>query len=430
MENKVIKSYQNFDNEILDLVKDALSKPGPAVITIDDIGNKIEYEDKYSSVYKPNIHIGQRKLMMNELQFLNNFIKEFKSKRKYFVIYAGGSPGHHMYELARYYPNVTFIIVDPSRHQSYVSDNLVVINNKFAKYTRQIYYEVNNKYVHDLINLDTLSRMLETNVRIFIIRDLCSSKLLLDIKTQLPENSEIFLWSDIRTDNAESGKFGFDDKLNRKDVKDKPSVTDGDILWNLVMQYNWLKELQPDVSMFKFRLPFYTDNIDNILEFMSEDIGKSDFDNATELNVLDNYNNKIILYPFGKIYIQPWQPKSSTESRLVIKKEDINNLVIYSATEYDAYFNYYNCIERPIRKHNNGTEFYKYGYCECNDCAIELDVLHKYLKYNFNHILKEFNIPKNYNLSEVIGNICIRLNYLLGTKLEMKDIHGINRYID
>ena len=437
MDEKILKTYNGFDPNIIELVKNALKESGKPVIRLDQVSTKIEYEDKYSNVYKPNIHIGQRKLMLNEIQFLNRFIRfsVVSQTRQHFVIYAGGSPGHHMYELSRYYPNVTFIIIDPSRHQSYVSDSLIVFNNKFCKYVRSIYYDTKSKYIHDLLELESISDLLNTEIRIFIINELCTSNLLLNIKNLITSGLStapiFYFWSDIRTDNAEAGKFGRQEGKTREELKQQKAlstVTDGDILWNLAMQYNWIKDLQPEASMLKFRLPFYTNDIDNLKLFMSEEIGKDDFAQCPELRIAETYKDKKLYYPKGKIYIQPWQPKSSTESRLVIKKKNINNLEFYDAIEYDALFNYYNCIERPIRKHNNGTDFYQYGYCECNDCSIELTILKDYLLHNMIFIMKEFKVPKQYNLIEVIGNISIRLAYLLGIKLEIPGIHGINRY--
>jgi len=375
---------------------------------------------------------------MNELQFLNNHIKfvNVSQTRQHFVIYAGGSPGHHMYELSRYYPNVTFIVIDPSRHQSYLSDHLIVEENKKPFYRRVIYYEVDNDYMHDLLNVSSLSKLLNSRIRIFVIKDYCSQDLLMQIKAELPQESNIYLWSDIRTDNAEAGKFGKDVHEFRKYVnknstqKTEYKVTDGDILWNLTMQYKWLKVLEPEASMFKFRCPFYTDDLDNLQKFMDEDIGKDDFEKCPELNIIENYKSRNVLYPKGIIFIQPWQGVSSTESRLVIKKKNIHNLVLYNASEYDNTFNYYNLMERVVRKHNNGAEFYKYGYCECNDCAIELDTFKEYLKIheNNNYIKEEFSILRHLNVTKTIGNMGIRLMCILGTRLEGANEHGINRY--
>lgn len=441
MESKLFNSYADADEHTLNLLKEAWNNSGETILTTDNIAYNIPYiENINNKRYRPTMHIGQRKLFLNELQFLNKFIKfsntynntssntfSNTSKNK-FVIYAGGSPGHHMYELSRYYPNVTFIIIDPSRHQSYISDNLIVKDNKHVEYTRILYYNYDTNYIYDLKSLDTLGQLLKTEIRIFILQELCTCELLLEIKKMLPEDSDIYFLSDIRTDNAEAGKFGKDNKKLRKEIQKEYSVTDGDIIWNLVLQYNWIKVLNPVASMLKFRLPFYTDDVDNVSKYMKD--FKDDFDMSPELDILNNYNNKEILYPYGKIYIQPWQGVSSTESRLVIKNKHINNLVTYNGYEYDAILNYYNLIERVVRKHNIGKQYYQYGYCECNDCGIEIDTFKKYLlsQQNKDYIVKEFNIPKYYNTSEIIGNFCLRLQYLLGTKLEGTNEHGINRY--
>jgi hypothetical protein len=440
MEDNLINIWEDADENSRELYNDALLNTGPPIIKITDIKHQIPYEEKKSSKFRKSLlHIGQRKLFLNELQFLNKYVKFVNSteQRQHFVIYAGGSPGHHMYELSRYYPNVTFIIIDPSRHQSYISDNLTVVDCKKTFYKRVIYYNVNNEYIHDLEDISTLGKLLSSQIRLFIIRDYCTPELLIRIKNELPIDCNIYLWSDIRTDNAEAGKFGKSENKNRTYLnknKDENkgyvvSVTDGDILWNLAMQYNWLKVLEPDVSMFKFRLPFYVNDIDWLNAFMKKDIIKNDFEETPELNILENYVDKMILYPKGTIYIQPWQPKSSTESRLVIKKKNIYTLIKYDAFKYDGIFNYYNVIERVIRKHNNGVQYYKYGYCECNDCAIELTIFKDYLSVieNNDYIKNEFKMPKYYDLTKTIGNMGVRLMYLLGTHLEIPTVHGMNR---
>jgi len=438
MENKLFDSYKDESPEILDLLNDAWKNPGKPILKLDELINEIPYKRNFiSTKYRPSIHIGQRKLFMNELQFLNNHIKfvNTKQRRHYFVIYAGGSPGHHMYELSRYYPNVTFIVIDPSRHQSYISDSLVVLGTG-CNYRRLIYYDTENQYMHDLLNIDSLRNLLLADYRIFIVEDYCSSELLLKIKTELPEDAVIYLWSDIRTDNAEAGKFGkdvheFRDHIRRQhdpEFKKEQSVTDGDILWNLAMQYTWLKALEPDACMFKFRLPFYNNDINNLKKFMQDN--PSDFELTSELNHVEMYSKKAILYPKGKIYLQPWQGVSSTESRLVVKKKNIHTLIEYDAVKYEAKFTYYNLMERVVRKHNNGKEYYKFGYCECNDCSIEIDTIKNYINKSENkgYILEEFVIPKYFYDHKIIGNICIRLNCLLGTKIEGANEHGINRF--
>lgn len=44
--------------------------------------------------------------------------------------------------------------------------------------------------------------------------------------------------------------------------------------------------------------------------------------------------------------------------------------------------------------------------------------------------MNEFDIPKFYDDSKIIGNFGTRLMLILGTKLEGANEHGINRYTD
>lgn len=423
MLNMLLTSYDDANNETLLLLNEAWNNPISAVLTTDDIKYKLGYIHKINNKrFRPIIHKGQRKLFMNELQFLNTYVK-LEDKNNY-VIYAGGSPGDHLYELSRYYPNVKFIVIDPSRNQTFISDNLKIINNERCSYRRQYYYDVDNQYVYKMKKIEDIKKLILSSIRIFVLEDLATSELLLELKSYLPDDSNIYLWSDIRTCCSKSGLLG-------KNIIDiiEDRATDGDIMWNLTMQYNWLRTIYPKASMLKFRPPYYDNDVKNIEEFMTK--YNKDFDFSPELNILENYKRKHILYPKGKIYIQPWQPMSSTETRIVIEKDDINTLVTYDAVEHDDICNYYNLIERPVRSHNVGIEYYQYGHCECNDCAIDIDTFNKYLNKpnHIQYIIKEFNIPHSYSKSKIIGNLSLRLQCLLNSKLEGDNNHGINRYI-
>lgn len=429
MKQKAIQSFDGANEDTITLLHEALENPGNVLFRLDEIKYQIPYvEDVNGGRYRPCLHIGQRKLFIKELQFLNKLPKN----KKIIVIYAGGSPGHHMHELSRYFKHIKFIIIDPSKFKPYVSTELQVYieNGKFTsnKYKRKLDAPEDIIYIY---NLSKLRNFINKKANIFVLSRLCTSDLLIEIKKMLP-GYLFYLWSDIRTDNAESGKFGFNQNLTREQLLNNPQetkVTDGDILWNLTLQYNWIKTIKPELSLVKFRAPFYTDNIDNVKYFMNNNFGCYDFKCSPELNILDMYVNKKFIYPKGEIYIQSWTRKSTTESRLLIKKEDINNLIEYDSYEYDAKFNYYNLIERNLRKHNIDQDLYQYEYCECNDCAIEISVLREYIENNREHILKEFDLLDIYTTNQLIGNLSLRLSIILGTNLNTNITdHGINRY--
>jgi cap2 methyltransferase len=62
-----------------------------------------------------NIHIGQRKLLMSEIHFLTEVHRYDEwDHQPMLCVYAGACPGTHIRELARMFPNVYFLLVDPA----------------------------------------------------------------------------------------------------------------------------------------------------------------------------------------------------------------------------------------------------------------------------------------------------------------------------
>lgn len=412
MEDKVLNTYHNTNNEILKLVNDSLHTAGEPVLEVSTISNKLEYDENLQSVYKPNVHIGERLLFINGLNFLNMMVKYSSVEgKKSFVIFVGGAPGYYLYELSRYYPNVIFLVIDPEPVNAYMSDNLI---QPYDEYVRSGSDELNSQQstkIHYLRSLDTLSRLLDTPIRIFALRRKCTPELLVELKFILLDTI-IYFWSN---------EFEIESKIGEPSLnREYSGYTDYDIIKNMITQYNYIKHLQPHSSMLRFKIPVYDIGPKKLGQFMET------LNANQELDILNNYMKKKILYPKGKLILQPWDTKNSTETRIIIKKENIFTLAEYDIPEYDALMNYYNCLERPVRKHNNDEGFYKYGYCECNDCAIELHVFKEYLNNNREYAKKEFSI--NGSIYELVGNLSQRLNYLLGTKLDIPGIHGINRF--
>jgi len=413
MEDKVLSTYYNTSDETLKLVNDALHIAGTSVLEVSEISNKLEYDDTLESVYKPNVHISERMLFINGLNFLNSLVKygSVEGKRS-FVVFTGGAPGYYLYELSRYYPNVVFLVIDPEPVNTYISDNLIQPYNEYVRLRSDELNSQESTKIHYLRNLDTLPRLLDTPIRIFALKRKCTSELLVELKFILLDTM-IYFWSN---------EFEIEPKNNEHTLlgNDESGYTDYDIIKNMVTQYDYIKHLQPDASMLRFKIPIYDMGPKRLGQFMET------LNVNQELDILNNYMKKKIVYPKGKLMLQPWNTKNSTETSIIIKKENIFTLAEYNMLEYDALLNYYNCLERPVRKHNNDEGFYKYGYCECNDCAIELAVFKEYLANNREHAKKEFSI--NGSIYELIGNLSQRLNYLLGTKLDIPGVHGVNRF--
>jgi hypothetical protein len=77
MEDKLFRSWEDSAEDDKKLVKEAFENPGKPVITLDQITNMIPFvEHQNGKRYRPTMHIGQRKLFLNELQFLNKYVNQ------------------------------------------------------------------------------------------------------------------------------------------------------------------------------------------------------------------------------------------------------------------------------------------------------------------------------------------------------------------
>jgi hypothetical protein len=345
----------------------------PPCVVMNDIKHELKYRPK-SMIYRPVVHIGQRKLLDNEIQFLTNSLPTKDAHA--FVIYAGSSPSNHIYLLHKLFPNVKFILVDPREtliytkkckpHYSDKIGNIVYIKtSKDDRYDTQISKKialfdhstgdiniVNRKDgIMEKVDEASIKFIKESNFRIYIIEDVFSDEL----AGLLREIGKLYFWSDIRTSGDES-------------------PTDLDILWDLAQQYVWLSILQPEKYMIKFRVPFFSLDIEDI-----NDNYLATFDKCRNtIDFVKNYSDKKMEYISGEIYIQPFAGVNSTETRLVGSLEDITNIRNYDTVKYEDKFYYYNNIERPIGMHINPISDVETGYDHCGDCSLEYFILSNY----------------------------------------------------
>jgi len=103
------------------------------------------------------------------------------------------------------------------------------------------------------------------------------------------------------------------------------------------------------------------------------------YKNKYKINQIDDYNKGILRYLSGDIYIQPWAPITSTETRLVGTRENLKKpLVEYSEEEYTSKFVFYNNILRQFVIHENKYFDKEREICYCGDCALECQILEDY----------------------------------------------------
>lgn len=279
---------------------------------IDSLSAKLKYRTLPKNRYTYRIHIGQRKLLMNEILFMTKY-GHLSDK----VVYAGAAHGIHIPLLAQLFPKHKFDLWDPGDFK--ISD------------TNQI--KIFNKYFTDEI-------------------------------AATYKGQKILFISDIRTGNPSMSFEEFEKEVET----------------NNQWQRNWIEIMKPSMSMLKFRIPF---------------------------TIKEKYE-----YFSGDIYLQPWAPVDSAETRLITDGKQMQK---YDLIDYENRMYYYNNILREFQwiKHNIPTNKVK-GLCHCHDCTYEIYIWKKcFEKQKF----------KGNKLHEKIIWAMNEANDIIGRTLFIKD-HG------
>ena len=194
-------------------------------------------------VYDPktilkNSYWGQLKLFLSEFYTLLYHLKDSEITD---ILYIGAAPGEHIYVLAHLFEDYTYHLYDMCSFDKRLQ------NMKNIR--------IHKKYFDDA-----------------------------ELKKWKSFDRKIFLISDIRTLTYSASATGL------KYLKENEKA----VLNDMKLQEKWVKELEPEVSLLKFRLPFPH-------EFILKEQGKI-------LNYLD-----------GTILKQAYNKPSSSETRLLVK---------------------------------------------------------------------------------------------------------------
>lgn len=158
-----------------------------------------------------------------------------------------------------------------------------------------------------------------------------------EYRVKCPDTHLLFM-SDIRTANWREMEFDENEEYVQKDNK---------------MQLEWSQILQPDKAMLKFRLPYIK--------------------GQTE-------------YFDGDLYLSPWGPNRTTETRLVPKatRESWKNkeiMTIWDHTKYEEQLYYFNTKTRlQTYVHNVRGEGINYKYDSCAEILIVYEYLKKFVQ--------------------------------------------------
>jgi hypothetical protein len=169
------------------------------------------------------------------------------------------------------------------------------------------------------------------------------------------DDVNVLFISDIRTNSSRDTGSG----------DDEPS--DSDLLHNMAQQYNWMRIMDPMLTSFKFRVPFYEGETPTRAE-------------CPDIDFIGDYAKKTLIYPPGELQLQAWAPKSSTETRLIVARENTTMLAEYDVAEYEERLFYYNVYARHQTHTRRTTAFVDVGFGldGGNDSAIESAVLCEY----------------------------------------------------
>ena len=244
--------------------------------------------NKNKTEIRQNLHWGQLKLFLSELEFLLLAVNKADTHNQDIVcIYPGSAPGYHIKKLSEMFPKIYFELYDPRKFK--------------VKDTNKI----------------------KTHVQLFTDED---AKSIMPIMRKKYKNPFIIFCSDIRTN------------------PDEASVAN-----DMKMQFDWWRYMNPDLSMFKFRLPWQT--------------GKTS-------------------YPKGILYTQAYQPSTSTETRLVVEKDA--EIIDYDNIKYEQQCYYHNKVIKQQYYEDD-----KYGDLRigrdlvdnCYDCKKFIYLVEQYLSY-------------------------------------------------
>jgi hypothetical protein len=292
-------------------------------LVVNDIPYSIPYAPQYSIIKFGN-HFGQRKLGLSEIQFLTEWSKI--SKEKVYCVYAGSAPSNKTHILTEMFPNVDLILIDPNKFEIMINDPKtgdVKSHRKISSQKSDIihlisHYETKSKEfkrtkdlkVKDLTDADTSELASFVNRdnkhRIYIIEDYfdTSGEIIASFLRKL--DRKIIFISDIRSSV----------------VGDSP--TDFDIIWNSAMMFNWIKNIRPEYSMIKFRLPFFGDN--SVEEKEEYDKNTFELSKKNGIDFISDRANKQFKLFGGMLFLQAWPGRSSTELRLHTKKHEIDSI--------------------------------------------------------------------------------------------------------
>jgi hypothetical protein len=131
---------------------------------LSDSAPRLEYQRRKGQL-KSVLHWGQRKLLLSEIEFLTNYGEAGR-----IVLYAGAAPGTHTNYLSELFPELTFVLVDPSHFETIPTDRIKIIQDFFTDDIAYKYRGLGVLFISD-IRTASWSDMKEEDVEAYVESD-------------------------------------------------------------------------------------------------------------------------------------------------------------------------------------------------------------------------------------------------------------------
>jgi cap2 methyltransferase len=181
---------------------------------------QIEYDAKFQT---PNNHFGQLKLLLSEIEFLTPYYGQ-----EFLVIYAGAAPGLHTLILARMFPTMKFVLVDPAPS---IFEKIVL-----KEHDKKDEYPENSKEI--IKEYEKITREKIEVRKVFMTPD---------IAREFSGREDTLFISDVRV-GLQAG------------VRESGKQHQQRIHTDMVAQQEWVRVMRPRASILKFRLPWWDGN--------------------------------------------------------------------------------------------------------------------------------------------------------------------------
>ena len=248
----------------------------------------------YDKTFKPltNVHVGQRKLLLSEIQLLTRWYQENPINHHPTVLYVGAAPGTHLILLSYMFPSVFFVLYDGAN-----------FDKELYKYPE--YFELHNEFVTtDLIKDLKKNRFSRNNDRLIFVSDI------------------------------------------RMGANDQTTFEDG-VTNDMQLQEEWIEILKPKMSLLKFRMSYNLKHGESITYTNGEilyGVWPKETSGETRLLVRQKDIKKRVKYDFKDYEQSMFFHNKFARPFCFLKESNDEELQPFIHTKNNAYCPCYDCL--------------------------------------------------------------------------------------